>query len=421
MTHGECQLIYVVHYRFLISESKVKMKILYITLENLSLHRGSVVHIKEIVTGLRRLGHQVGLVASSWNKFREVDHFYNLHHMPDFLLRFLRLKRQPYWVSSIFLFLHLLKILHQYDIIYARDFHTVIIALFPRLIFKKKLIFEVNGIANEEQGLKSDSILNRIFVFLIRKAEEMATKHSESIISVTSRIGAYLVQNYNCSPHKVKVVANGVDTKRFHPIHDDALLEIWGKKLGIKSGETVIGFVGNIAPWQGVDILIESALRLLAKNETLKFLIVGEGFLRPLLMDKVSDSGFKGNIIFTGMVKHEDIPFLINLTDICVAPFVSRRNRKTGTGSPIKVFEYLACGKPIVSSKFEGLEFIEAEGVGRLTEPEDIICLEEALNELIKDPQMRANMGQRGAEIARERHDWEWSVKKIEEVLKGLA
>lgn len=103
------------------------------------------------------------------------------------------------------------------------------------------------------------------------------------------------------------------------------------------------------------------------------------------------------------------------------SPFCFSKESKDRHGLSYKVFEYLACGKPIVSSKFEGLEFIEAEGVGRLTEPEDIICLEEALNELIQDPQMRANMGQRGAEIARERHDWEWSVKKIEEVLKGLA
>ena len=70
------------------------------------------------------------------------------------MLRFLRLKRQPYIVSCFFFFFTLLKILPQYDIIYARDFHTVIIALLPRLIFRKKLVFEINGIANEEQKLK---------------------------------------------------------------------------------------------------------------------------------------------------------------------------------------------------------------------------------------------------------------------------
>lgn len=397
------------------------MKILYITLENLSLHKGSVVHIKEVVAGLRKRGHQVGLIACAWNKPVDTYPFYNIHYSTLLPLKFLGFKRKLYFVSAVLLFLYLFKVLSRYDIIYARDFPAVITALFPRLIFKKKLVYEVNGIAHEEQRLKTDSILNHIFVFLIRKAEEMATKHSESVISVTSQIGAYLVRNYHCSPDKVKAVANGVDTEKFYPIHDETLLEIWKKKLGIEVGETVIAYVGNLAPWQGVNILIESALRLLSRNGCLKFIIVGEGLLKDTLMNRVMNSGVAGRFVFTGMVDHGDIPFLVSIADICVAPFVSKRNKKTGTGSPIKVFEYMACGKPVVSSRFEGLEFIEAEGVGRLTKPDDIIGLEEALKDLIQDPQKRASMGQKGAEIARERHDWKHSVKKIEEVLKSLA
>ena len=397
------------------------MKILYITLENLSLHKGSVVHVKAIVGGLRKLGHHVGLAAISSNQSENADHFYNLSVMPHPMLRLFRLKKQPLIISSIILFLYLFRNLPQYDTIHARDYHTVIIALLPRLIFRKKLLFEINGIAHEEQSLKSHSFLNRIIVSFIQKAEKIATKNSESIISVTTQIGAYLIRNFNCPPNKVKVIANGVDTKIFYPIHDESLLEGWKRKLGIRLGETVIGFVGNIAPWQGVDILIESAFRLLLKNEKLKFLIVGEGLLRPLLMDRVSNSGFNDRIIFTGMMNHEDIPFLINIADICVAPFVSQRNVKTGTGSPIKIFEYMACGKPVISSKFEGLEFIEEEGVGLLSEPEDVIGFEKALLDLINEPHKRKNMGQKAAQIAREKFDWELKSALIEKVLEELA
>jgi glycosyltransferase involved in cell wall biosynthesis len=115
------------------------------------------------------------------------------------------------------------------------------------------------------------------------------------------------------------------------------------------------------------------------------------------------------------MLNHEDIPFIINLADICVAPL------RVMTGSPIKVFEYMACGKPVVTSRIEGLEFVEAEGVGRLTLPEDIIGLEEALKELIKEPRKRAEMGQRGMWIARERFSWESRVVQIEDLLRKMA
>jgi glycosyltransferase involved in cell wall biosynthesis len=198
------------------------------------------------------------------------------------------------------------------------------------------------------------------------------------------------------------------------------LLWSWKKRLGITKEDVVIAFVGNLAPWQGVNILIESAFRLLVNNKNLKFLIVGEGFLRDFLEKRVSDSKHEKKFMFTGMIQYEDIPVLINIADICVAPFISRRNRITGV-SPIKVFEYMACGKPVISSRIEGLEFIEEEGAGRLIEPEDVTGLEKALYDLIKDLQKRMRMGQKGLQIARERFSWESMVIKIEEVLKGLA
>jgi glycosyltransferase involved in cell wall biosynthesis len=391
------------------------MKILYITLENLSLHKGSVVHVKEIVNGLRNLGHEVGLVASSSDKSEKADHFYNLNIIPSFMLRLLTLKRQPHTASLLFLFPYLMRILPHYDMIYAREFHTVIVALLPRLIFRKKLVFEVNGIANEERRLKKDSLFNRVLVFFIKKGEKLATTYSEKLISVAPKIKLYLTQNFNCPSGKIKVISNGVNTEMFCPIRDSPFLVQWKNRLGIKSKDTVIAYVGNLAPWQGIDGLIDIAFRLLSKSKDLKFLIVGEGPLKPLLLKKVLDSGYDGDIVFTGMLNHEEIPFVINLSDICVAPL------RVVTGSPIKVFEYMACGKPVVTSRIEGLEFIEEEGAGLLTLPNDINGLEEALDELIEQPRKRLDMGWKGLQIARERFSWKSSVTETEELLRKLV
>ncbi len=78
------------------------MKILYITLENMSLHKGSVVHVKEVINGLQKRGHHVGLIANSLNKDGGAAHFYNLNIIPPFMLRLLMLKRQPHVVSCSF-------------------------------------------------------------------------------------------------------------------------------------------------------------------------------------------------------------------------------------------------------------------------------------------------------------------------------
>ena len=397
------------------------MKILYITLENLSLHKGSVVHVKEIVRGLRKLGHRVGLVACSLNKSEKADHFYNLNLMNELPLKLLRVKKQPHAVSSIFLFLFLLWILPQYDIIYARDYHTVIAAYFPRVLFKKKLVFEINGIANEEQKLKSRSFLNGILVFLIQKAEKIAGRCSDRIVSVTPQIVSYLMTNFCCPFNKVEVIGNAADTKKFRPINDESLLREKKKKIGIEKEELVIAFVGNLARWQGVSILVESAIGLLSQGQKMKLLLVGDGPLKKELMRKVLESEFEKEFIFTGMLDYEDIPFFINLADICVAPFIFKRNQVTGV-SPLKVFEYMACGKPVVCSRIEGLEFVETEGVGYLVEPEDIKDLQEKLLDLIRDPEKRIAMGREGLHLVREKFDWGLKVAKIEKILlKTLA
>ena len=396
------------------------MRVLYITLENLSLHKGSVVHIREVIDGLKKRGHQVGLIGSATTKLEDVDSFYNIHPNKLRLFKYFAIKEKSYFISSVLLFLTLIKVLRYYDLIYARDFHTVIIALIPRLLFNKKLVFEINGLANEEQRLKEESFINRILAACIQKAEKMATTFSDKIVSVTPQIAAYLTQYFHCQPEKVEVIGNGVNMKKFYPIYDETLFRSWKKRLGITQEDVVIAFVGNLAPWQGVNILIESALQLLVNNKNLKFLIVGEGSLRDFLEKRVSDSKYEKKFIFTGMIQYEDIPALINIADICVAPFISKRNRITGV-SPIKVFEYMACGKPVISSRIEGLEFIEEEGAGRLIEPEDVIGLQKALDDLAKAPQERMRMGQNGLQVARERFSWESKVVKIEEVLKGLA
>jgi len=369
------------------------MKILYITLEDLSLHKGSVTHIKEIVAGLQKRGHQVGLIGRPWKSIV---------------------------LSSLFLLISLFGKLPQYDVIYARDYHTVILALLPRLFFRKKLVYEINGIAHEEQKLKSHSIVNHILVSIIQKAEKMATRCSDRIVSVTPQIATYLIQDFHCQADKVKVIGNGVNTKKFQPLYAETLLWSWRKKLGITKEDVVIAFIGNLALWQGVNILIESAFQLLSNRENLKFLIVGDGLLRGSLEKRVSDSIYEKKFIFTGMIEYEEIPILINLADICVAPFISKRNRTTGV-SPLKVFEYMACGKPIVCSRIEGLEFIEQEGVGRLISPEDVVSLQEELIDLIKNLQKRIMMGNKGLQIAHENFDWELKSALIEKVLKELA
>jgi glycosyltransferase involved in cell wall biosynthesis len=309
-----------------------------------------------------------------------------------------------------------MRLLPHYDILYARDFPAAIIALLPRLVFKRKLVLEMNGIAHEEQRLRSESILSRMFSVGIQKAEKMAPQYSNRIVSVTTQIASYLIGNFNCRPEKIKVITNGVNTEEFRPILDVNLLGNLRSRLGIDREERVVAFVGNLAPWQGVEYLIGAAPMLLKKNQGTRFLIVGGGPLKDALMAETNRLAISNYFVFTGMVDHEEIPLYINLADICVLP---KRRLKSGY-SPIKLYEYMACGKPVVASRVEGLIFLEEEGAGLLVEPENVDDLEKALDDLLQDPGKRASMGSTGLKIAVERYSWKSKAIEIEGVLRDL-
>jgi glycosyltransferase involved in cell wall biosynthesis len=392
------------------------MKVLYITLENVSLHKGSVIHIKEIVAGLRQAGHEVGLAARSFGPIHDTESSHNV--CPTFERGAGTLI--SYFVSGFLLLFRLFKIIDRYDLVYARDYHATVLAYLPCLLFQKKLIFEINGLANEEQRLKKDSLPNRAAVFLIRHAEKEATKAADRIISVTPQIAGYLCRELRCQQSKIEIVGNGVNTAKFHPIRDEVLLSGYRGRIGIKPGERVLVFVGNLARWQGIETLIDCSVDLLARKNTLKFLIVGDGPLRAKLLEKTRKARVENAVIFTGMVDYAEVPFYINLADIGVAPFISNRNTKTGV-SPLKIFEYMACGKPVVASRIEGLEFIEHEGVGRLVTPGAVRDFAEALNDLLQDDSKRAEMGEKASRIAVEKFSWTSKVEKIQGILQKMA
>jgi starch synthase len=149
----------------------------------------------------------------------------------------------------------------------------------------------------------------------------------------------------------------------------------------------------------------------------LKFLIVGDGVLRGKIKTEVNQSGMSGHFLITGMVEYSKIPLYINIADICVL-----LKRKLASGfSPLKLYEYMACGKPILASRVEGLEFIEKEGIGRLIEPDNPGEIKKTLYEMIKNQEERVNMGLRGLRLAIEKFSWESKVIEIEKILETLG
>lgn len=176
---------------------------------------------------------------------------------------------------------------------------------------------------------------------------------------------------------KIKITWNGVDTNRFNPQNKGKLR----KELGIEDDEQIILFVGNLVAQKGVKHLLR-AKKLM--EEPSKLVIVGGG---PLLQELKGMAEYEDqkSVIFTG--SRSDIEQLIPDADVMVLPSVSE-------SFGIALLEGMASGKPVVGTNVGGIPELVNEDVGILVEPKDPVALAEALDKLLKNPQMREKMGE---------------------------
>jgi len=262
--------------------------------------------------------------------------------------------------------------------------------------------------------MKGNTIFHRAVALIIRASEWLAAQKSDRLVVVTEGLRRYLVSNLGIEARKIALIPNGVDTRVFYPMDDSGSLKGLRTRLGIQNDEAVVLFAGNLAPWQGIDTLLDSIPIVLRELPRVKFLIVGGGALHGHLWTRTRTMNLQKHVIFTGMIPYRQVPRYVNLADVCVSPFVKRRNNRIGV-SPLKIYEYMACGKAVVGSRVAGLDFIEDRETGILVEPESPEALASGLVELLLDSQKTARMGRNGADLARQESDW---GKRARQVLK---
>jgi glycosyltransferase involved in cell wall biosynthesis len=137
------------------------------------------------------------------------------------------------------------------------------------------------------------------------------------------------------------------------------------------------------------------------------------------LLELCRELGVEERFIFTGVIAYDRVPLYINASDICTAPFIFARNSKIGL-SPLKLYEYMACGKPVIASSIKGVsDALEASGGGIHVLPENPDALAEGILKLLDNPDMRMKMGSKGLSYVIENYSWYSVAKKVNEVCKS--
>ena len=167
--------------------------------------------------------------------------------------------------------------------------------------------------------------------------------------------------------------------------------------------------MGQLNGAQYADMFIDVAEHVL-KKEDVMFMIIGTGDREPLLIQQVVEHRLSDKIIFTGAVAHEEIPDYLSICDVAVACFED--NEQTRCKSPLKVVEYMACGKAIVANDVGEVKYM-LNNCGILVRSGDPQALCNGILDLLNSEEKRKTLERLARKNAEERFAWSVTARNI--------
>jgi glycosyltransferase involved in cell wall biosynthesis len=213
--------------------------------------------------------------------------------------------------------------------------------------------------------------------------------------------------------------AAGHPTRRLHvipnavvipPAHPEAVAAV-DAELGL-TGAPVVAIIGRLAPQKNHLRFLEAAKRVATQRPDVRFLVVGDGELRPQLTERARELGLDGAVTFTGM--RRDVPALAARADLVA--FSS-----DWEGLPLAGLESLAAGTPLVSTPVEGMRELREGGAAEVVAEAGAGALADGILGLLADDARRAEMGERGRRLVAERYSAAGMVDAYEALYRALT
>jgi glycosyltransferase involved in cell wall biosynthesis len=238
--------------------------------------------------------------------------------------------------------------------------------------------------------------------------DRLAARFVDRFIAVSRANARYLVEEKGLPAHKVVVVENGCDMRRFD---SSATAGTARHELGLSAQDRVLLVVGRLEPQKGHRVLLEALPAVRAEFPSARLVCVGEGDERRALEVQAARLGIGSAVRFTGF--RPDVPRWLSAADVVVLPSFYE-------GLPLAAIEALAASRPVVATAVDGTPEVVVDGQTGLTVPAgDVASLAGAISRLLREPLLARRLGQAGRRWVEERFDEERQVRMTERLYSG--
>jgi len=240
--------------------------------------------------------------------------------------------------------------------------------------------------------------------------DRTALRRADRLVSLTETFKVWVIERRLRSARDVAVIPDAFDPSLYYPRNRRAAR----KELGLPDGAFIVGYAGLTFAYRRLDLLV-AAFASMCGPDDLLLLVGGRPQEVAELRKLAANKDISGQMLTPGQVSQDQTPLYLNAADVLVIP-----DTVTGmTASPLKLFEYMAVGRPIVCKDMPALREIVDEKSAIFFPEGDVDSLASALRALKLDPARAESLGRQARERS-EGYTYRARAEKIAEVVNSL-
>lgn len=366
------------------------------------------VHIGEIVKAWRRLGHVVRVISPVGDRTGDGSNKNAARGASGLQGRALSFisSKVPEILFEIAEILYNLVSLFQanrqgkqrVDVVFERyaifAFAGAIFAYFTN----SRLIMEVNYTSRSELVRKR----SRLLAPLAHWVDSRVFARAFTLVAVSTNLKTHLINEFCIAPERIIVLPNAADPEVFN------MEKVSPPEAYIGSRGKTIGFVGGFYPWHGLELLLKAFQIVEAQVPEANLMLIGDGPMMPAIREMCVRMKLVEKVTLTGHIPHTELPRFLTLFHIGVMP------DSNDYGSPMKIFEYMSLGKPVVVPDYGPLlDAIEDGEQGMVFPARNVSKLAECLVALLTDEERYQRMSAAARKKIVTKHNWMSNAQSI--------